>query len=527
MPAGNFVSAALPSIRTHIKNAIRDTDSKYINNQSVNAFLKDTSDKFLTSIGVAVNKLPNPENTKGKFLNWKEERKNIVKKGRITPKLVQKYLKHHLGKFQQIEFLKDVEFIVDSGGYSIQQKDYFEYSEIPQFIDLYHQEFLMKHDDKFNYAFSLDISPGATHCPFNMFQMKDLAYQSYEQLSGLPEHIRKKILYVHHFRTPLVRDLYVDLLNRYGDNFYNFATGGLVSFGRTNKTPPYILYIVPLLDILKMCLRRGIKKFRFHVLGGSEWKEILGHVFLARHIKELFDIEVQITFDSSTIFRTLCMGRYTFVADPVNKSIKRISLRGDDLKLRYTGDPTKSRKEIVVDLFNEAVQPYGMSGLTYDEYLYEDTGFHSIKESTKESMGYGVEDLDEEDRLLKTGSLSDVVYAYGIMQILYTFKKVERWCNEIVDDFYSSYIGKDLSIKKDLLCEKIEPVMIMLNGGKSIGKSIDIRTISIPNSLQMLNDFKSKPEKTIELCTKIIKTYMSGDECKELYADSTISFADY
>ena len=41
--------------------------------------------------------------------------------------------------------------------------------------------------------------------------------------------------------------------------------------------------------------------------------------------KELYDIDLKITFDSSTIFKTLAMGRYTFVMD--DERIFKFSIR--------------------------------------------------------------------------------------------------------------------------------------------------------------------------------------------------------
>lgn len=521
MPAGNFVSAALPSLSTQFKNTIGFVDPEYINNETLNAFLQDVANKFLTSIGVVIEKLPNK---KKNGLNWKKVRKEVVKKGRMTTELVDEYVNKHLMKFHSYEFLNDVEFIIDSAGFSIQQKDYFELEEIPQFIELYHQEFLNKHHDKFNYAFSLDIAPGASNCPFNYEQMKKLAHKSYKIASELPEHVRKKILYVHHFRTPMIRKAYTDLLENYAHEFFNFSTGGLVSFGRSGRIPPYVLYVIPLLDILDVCMKKGIKSFRFHVLGGSEWKEILGHVFFTRHIKELFDIDVEITYDSTTIFKTLCLGRYTFYPDYENRAIKKITIRGDQLHLRHESNRNKTKKDMITELFNDAVQKYGMKGLDSEVLFYEDTGIHKHKKTTKDALNNDLLFLGDEEKLLRTGSLSRLVYTYGMLQILHLFKLVETWCEEIADSVYEKHIDKDLNLDREGMSEEIEKAMIMLNGGKSVSRTIDIRTDSIANSLQLLTDFKRNPKETREFCNTIINDYMCGDECEDFDIPSIISF---
>ena len=468
--AGNFTCAALPSIWTHFTNTMAD-HPEYMTNDSINTFLKKNVDKFLTSIGVVIPKLPTDP----------RKRASVLKKGRMKPELIAKYVSF-LEKFNEAKFLEGTERIIDSGAFSM-QVGYFDRSEIPQFVDLYHNEFLKKQSHNFDYAFLFDVVPGAKECPFHSFQdMHSLADESYKAASELPSDVRKKLIYVHHFRTPNINTSYKKLLPKYGGAFENFATGGLVSFSRTGKVPPYIMYAVPLMHIIQHARQRNLKKFRFHVLGGSEWKEIVGHKFFERHIKEIFDIDVQITFDSSTLFKTLCLGRYTFQVDFDQRKISKLSLRSDS-KHNYVGIPgsdrfnDKTNEQVFCDLVNEAVVPSGMKALSLDDVdLYE-----GLIDSDADDADVGF----ASEHLATKGRMSRLTYTYGMLQLLRLFRICEGWCEDSVDNLYPLFQNYS-NFNAGKLGREIDQLMIMLNGGETMSDSLmKYRAMTIHNSLQM------------------------------------------
>ena len=492
----NFVCAALPSVVQHCGMAMREYP-EYLNDASINAFMLDNCNKYLSSIGVVIPKLPKSQAQIAK----------VLKRGRMTMDVVNKYVKI-LDGFDNCKYLDNTERIIDSGGFSIQQPEYFDRSELSMFTELYNKEFLKNHYDRFTYAFLLDMAPGSVNCPFTSFDdLEVLANESYKQASELPEAARKKLIYIHHFRTPKINDIYTKMLPLYGDKFCNFATGGLVSFARTGDVPPMIMYVIPLLKIVDHARKVGLKSFRFHVLGGSEWKEILGHKFLERHIKELFDIDVQITFDSSTLFKTLCMGRYTFNVNKETKRISKLSLRSN-LKNSRSGVPktnyitSKTNEEIFCDLVNEAVVPYGMKALDLSETSLYD-GYETPE------LGVTNEDL------APTGRLSKIAYMYGMFQLLKVFRTVEDWSVEFVDETYEMFLHKEFQ-KDQVLLKKVEDIMVMFNGGESVGKNIQLKTLSIRNSLDLMTQMKEDPKKTLKICDELISRYMAKDECKKL-----------
>ena len=299
------------------------------------------------------------------------------------------------------------------------------------------------------------------------------------------------------------------MLPKYIDGFKHFATGGLVSFSRTGRdVPPYIMYVIPLIHIIQHAREMNLKKFRFHVLGGSEWKEILGHKFLERHVKELFDIDVEITFDSSTLFKTLCLGRYTFNIDQIQKKISKLTLRSDvkDGRKSLSGKDIwneKSNEELFCDLVNEGIVPHGMKPLLLQEHdIYNGYVPTSQEFCTKEHLS-------------PTGIMSRLAYTYGMFQLLRLFRIVEEWCEEFVDETYGMFCSANPDQNKDL-ASKVEKIMYMFNGAGTIGRNIDLKTNMIANSLTLLNHLKNDPTTTMQECDNIIERHMATDECKRL-----------
>ena len=203
---GGFVAAGLPAIRQHLKTVLKN-QPEYLTESGLNKFLLDNCNKVLSSVGIA-----------------------LEKKKLDDPNVFKRYQKA-FDRFKNTEFLNDCELILDSAGYQYQcgliPKHF-----VKDFIDMYHQ-FLVDNDNRYSYAFLFDPVPGATKSVVESYkEMEDLNLLSYNKAAKLPESVRKKILYIHHFRTPKINKLYKELLfeHKLADNFENFSTGGLVSF---------------------------------------------------------------------------------------------------------------------------------------------------------------------------------------------------------------------------------------------------------------------------------------------------------
>jgi len=447
--ASSFVSAALPSIQNHIDSVIR-LYPNHATVEGINRFLSDNVNKFLTSFGIY-----------------------IIKQCKLEKKLINRYIRL-LRRMRNKEYMKGMKIIVDSGGFSVQQ-GHVHSEDIPYFIELYHQ-FLVDHNDLFDLAFTLDLSPGLKSCPFkSLKELENLNVKSYQMTIDLPEYIRDKMIYIYHFRTPKLFRIYTKMFYEldFSKYFRNYATGGLVSLSSTRTTPPCAMYVVPLVHVLVYAKRNNIKKLKFHVLGDAEFKSIFEHCFFEKHIKEVHDIDVEITFDSSTILRVLGMGRYVYVLDEFD-TIREMTLRSDSLDMVWRN------KGFIKDLFYEIIN--------------------------KAVDGYDIKKLNEVDNpIYVNGRMNKIMYAYGIFQMFNLFKVFEELCRKKVDEIYPYYRSGEFFKFND----EIDKYMIKFNGGR-LSRSVVHRINNIQNTLQVLESLD------LEYIDYLVNNYMVSEEFQNL-----------
>ena len=457
----HFASAALPSIIQHISVITRDHPG-YITDDTVRNFFDKNVNMFLSSIGVSLNRGDN-----------------------VSQKVFDKYTKM-FNKFREKTFLSSSEIIIDSAGYQY-QTGYIKKEDTETFIDLFHN-FLNVNEDRINKAFLFDPVPGPTDTVLDSFEeMEKFNAYSYGKASELSQSIRDKLFYIHHFRTPQIRKMYTKFLNEYkfADNFTNFATGGLVSFAKSSQgIAPIVLYCIPLVDIISHAKERGLKKLRWHTLGNSEWKDILFHRFAAHHIKKVHGIDVEITSDSSTLFQCLFLGRYAYVADYSDKSLRKMFINSNRL---HQGWKNRGKVEdIWYDAVNKIAIDYGFRKLHPDvDPIYED------------------------------GRIGKLHYGYGMFHMLELFNTVEKWCDEYVKELYPIYeAGDELTFNNE-----ISKILRRFNNDNK-SKSLATRQNSFYNSL----DFLTRCD--IDQCDYFVDMYMSGDECRKLQGNQPMSFSD-
>jgi len=453
-----FVAAALPAIRAHY-NSILKYYPGYMTPETINRFLLDHCNKYLTSVGFGIK--PHLPIDKRVFGRYGKQFHNI----RSRP------------------YLKGCELMLDSAGYS------FQVGQIPkekteEWVDLYHN-FVGENAQYLSNAFLFDPVPGANKSIIESYdEMERLNVMSYTKASNLPDDVRCKMMYIHHFRTPQINKLFKKLLFEYkfGNNFNSFATGGLVSFSKgCQGKPPCNMYIIPLTAIILHAKKRGLKKFRFHVLGDSDFKSVLFHKFAERHIKEVHDIEIEITFDSTAIMKTFMLGRYLYVPYD-NQSIHKMFIRKMDLHMTWK------------------------NGITVEDYFYklvneiaEDYNFKKIGPS--------------EEPIYEGGRLTRILYAYGLCLMIKLYALCENWCNDIVDSLYPLYqTGQILNFDIE-----IDKSMQRLNSGK-LSRKLYSRSSAVYKSLDMLTSLD------MDYCDYLINRYLSQDEAESLKHTTQLSY---
>ena len=445
--AGGMCNAALPSVHQHLIGT-QTQDPGYVSDEACNAFLLKNCNKHLSSIGVC-----------------------IEKNKPMTSKFIERYQKQ-FDKFKNQRYLQDVEVMVDSGGFSIQVGQVLK-EDVPLMIQLYHQ-FLETNYQYFSYAFMLDIMPGYSDCIYDTFaEMEEKNKLSYERSAQLPEEIRKKMLYIHHFRTPNMNRAFKKLMFEDGlaDYFENFSTGGLVAFNKSRKTIPVTLYVIPLTHMLIYAKKRGLKKFRWHILGATEFKEILTHKLLEHHIRKVHGIDIEMTFDSSTMFKTLALGRYVYTLDKDEKILRKMTLREDLLHNQWHNQG--KIEDVYMGFLNDIARQFGM------------------KELSK-----------EREPIYKDHVMTRLSYMYGMFHVLDVFNTTEKVACDIVKEIYPIYESGETA----LFDAVIEKHMVNLNCGV-YSKNIDSRTVSVYNSLKVLEKLD------MEYCDYLVNSYLGQDEC--------------
>jgi hypothetical protein len=366
----------------------------YLTHETVNRFLRGTVNKHLSSIGVAFPETP------------------LTAASRINRKYTAKYAAE-LQTIRQRICLDGCEVAIDCGGYDLIQQGRLPFRLFRDFIDCYH-EFLTEHSDLFNSAFHLDMAPGYTHNPFATEQdMSRLNYLSYLTTNSLPLKVRDRMMYIHHFRSPAILRVWRRLLfeDRLAENFGMFATGGLATSPEMTQLG-CVAYALPLVDVIQYVKaeRPELQSFRFHVLGDSDWKDLLPHTLLEEHIRAIHGLDVTITYDSSNLFQTIALARHTFA---FGDEVTKLSLRSDELHKDHMG--RGSQEHLFYEAVNAAVVPFGIRPLSPDK-----------------------------DPIYSGTRMSALGYTYAFLQQLAMFREVEDRCRTDAGQLYPIYQSGDI-----------------------------------------------------------------------------------
>jgi len=178
MTKSGYVLAGFETLSSILSNFITKS-SRFRNNfthSDVSNFLSTSLEGFLHSYGQNFGK-------RKSYSNYNQKEQELLQKCRETG------------------FFDRTNFIVDSGGFQI-SIGRLSRKESELLFDLYYQ-WLQDAHKVYDRAFILDVPPGPNCKIFHNFNdVYDFNLRSYTTAAQLPEEIRKKIIYIHHFRTP-------------------------------------------------------------------------------------------------------------------------------------------------------------------------------------------------------------------------------------------------------------------------------------------------------------------------------------
>ena len=375
-------------------------------------------------------------------------------------------------------FLNKNRIYVDSGGFqaSIGQ---ISKAETEALVVLYH-EFLHKAHHLIDRCFILDLPPGPDCVIFDTWKdVYDWNNRTYNMAADLPDEIRNKIIYVHHFRTPMQWKIFKRIKdeNNLFNKFQYYATGGIVSNLKGDAITPCILYVLPLVVLLNDCLKYNRKKLEFHILGGANFRDMLFYEMFTKHIKEVHDIDMEITFDSSGLFKSLMQGRTIYIYDEHSNTIKKTDIRSNKMNMRFYSSDT-TLKEYLLYKLNSMAEKFNFKSLSYLDSIYTD----------------------------ETNTLWDEVRAYLMLYMLDFYSEVQTLIRDYVyGGVYELYKNGEIGAFN---ASNIN-FTTYLSGGKKTKKQT-IKTTMLAKSLDILTNLDE------DYCDYLVNTFLIKDEIMKL-----------
>lgn len=367
---------------------------------------------------------------------------------------------------------EDSPMVVDSGGFQASTGKINE-NETELLIELYH-EFLVKHIDVYDRAFILDIPPGPGCKIFDNFdQVYDYNNKTYNLAKNLPQKAKDKIIYIHHFRTPKLWEIYTDILNQPGmfESFKSYGTGGIVA-NMSGDTMPYIIYVLPLIPILKKTIEAGRKELSFHILGGATYRDVFFYEIFQKIVKEEHDVDLTMSYDSSGPFKGLLRGRTMHLLH--EDIVYKTDMRSHAIRNRLHGNYRTI--DIIREKVNNMADRFGFKRIDMKE-LYCD----------------------------KVNSFPDYTRSYLVLLTLVEFAQVQMMLKQKAHEIYPIYQAGDL----EEFARQCSQVTQNINSGK-ITRKQKSKTNSLINSVEMLINLDE------EHCKYIVNKYLAKDEFTEL-----------
>ena len=444
-----YVLAGFETLAGILNNFILNSKGRYednFNREDINKFFSSSCSGFLHSYG---------EHFGGKK-KW-----DTYSKSEATL----------LEKCRSYGFFSNSNFILDSGGFQI-ATGRLNRTESRLLFKMYY-EFLENNSSIIDRAFILDVPPGANCETISDFDdLYKWNIDSYTRAANLPDEVRTKIIYVHHFRSPRLWDTFEKILkeNDFYSRFDHFGTGGIVASMSGDANIPCIIYVLPLIPILNETIKHGRSKLDFHVLGGANFRDILFYELFKIHVGKVHNIELNITYDSAGMYKALMRGRTLQVFH--NEAIIKLDLRSNLLDSRFESNDTVANK--FRSVLNNTAQRHGFKTLPFNEI-------------------YGESTFKEEIRV------------YAMLYSIDVFSIAQERMKKLASLIYPMYESGEI----EFFNESIEFETRKINGNK-ITRKQKAKTNSISTSLDMLTQLDESH------CKYIVTKSLSKDEFTNL-----------
>lgn len=379
-------------------------------------------------------------------------------------------------------------FVVDSGGFQI-STGMLNRTESNLLLDNMYYDFLQQYSDVYQKAFILDIVPGPGCEVFHNFDdVYNLNMTSYQKAKNLPDEIRKKVIYIHHFRTPKLWEIYTKIL-REGEMFSAFeyhGTGGVVANMANDMSIPCIIYVLPLIPLINEAKKYGRSYLNFHVLGGANYRDVLFYELFKITVKKKHNIDLNITYDSSSPYKQIMVARFLMVKDDQGY-MRKMSIKRHCLDKKFL--PNRIVTEVYQDVLNTVADENSFKRIDLD-------GVYGMYKNRSGDM---------------TETFHQAVKVYSLMYYLSTYPKIQKEMELFAQKVYPLYEARDL----EAFYKECFDITRHINQGKLTQKQ-KIKAYSIPRSLDMLQDLDE------EYCQHLINKFLSKDEFKNLDSKSRV-----
>ena len=455
----NYIIAGADTVCSLFTNFLaRHNKFDIFDSEKFSDFLHNSINRFLYSYGTGLN--------------------YVTKR---IPKNHNKRITTTIDFIKNSEFMNDCVLYIDSGGFQI-ANGAVEVKDLHRFVNEYKQ-FLIDNKDKYQKAFSLDMPPGPSASLFSSYsQMEEYNRMSYKELGSMSKEIKDKLLYIHHFRTPMMNNTWSKFLweEDLANGYTNFSVGGIVANNSTDISIPVIIYSIPLSDIVKYCIQKGIKSFNFHVLGGANYIDVFYHNLFSYHIKKVHGVDVNITYDSSGLFKGLAVGRFIPIFKS-NDTLCKMDLRSVSLHMKF--DKEKTIQDVVYERINATARHYGMKELNPSD--------HPIYDESRNTFDRNI-------------------HMYLMMSLMRLYKELEIYCRSYIQEIYPLY---ENNMREDFE-EKCADLAARFNDGK-LTKKIKAKSCSISKSLDILTKMDR------DYNAHLIEKYMANDDITSMFEDSS------
>lgn len=450
-----YVLAGAVTLVSILNRFINETGTKYFDAPSLQDFFSYKCNRFLHSYGL-----------------------NIAPSTKMNDKFNSK-VAESLKKLRPIPAFNKTKIYLDSGGFQVSvgrvKKDI-----IPDMISCYHN-FLNENSELFDYAFSLDLVPGPNCVSFSTFNdVLESNFKSYMMSSELKTDVRRKIIYIHHFRTPKLLSIFREILfeSDLFERFDHFATGGIVANMASDTSVNVILYIIPLIDLLYQAKKYNKRRLNFHILGGASYRDIFFYELVKYHVKEVHNIDLKITFDSSSIFKGLLIARYIHVLE--EDRILDMTLKEKQLGTRWINDKTISvRLQEIMDDFLQRNK-------------FSKVDFSNPYDS-------------------KTGTFKKECSIFLMLYILDFYFEIQKYLRNKAKDVYKIFSQGEIPEFNS----RVEKIIRSLNKGKLTRKQKS-KSYSIHRSLQALTELD------IDYANHLVNKFLSRDEFTNLLGNQNL-----